>query len=461
MATTYITRTMQDGGNHQQGTFSFWVKRGLINDASDTEVMYRIHNGGDYFQIAFEDTDSLLVRQVVSSSNTFYIKTKKVFCDPTAWYHIVIAIDTTQATNVDRIKVYANGTQIPDGSLDSPGYPAQNTNLMMGEAYASSLGGNNAANYFTGIFSHFVYCDGNAYAATNFGESNSTTGQWQFKAPSGVSYGTTGWYLFKDNASLTDQSGLGNNWSSGAGTLTPTMDNPSNNYNVWDTSSFDPSGLNIQNGNLSVARNGSYLGALGTHTVWGGKWYWEVKYNQANWQCGVIGYNAQSENMSTYFMSSSGNGFPGKFDYGYSFGLTNGNSEKWNSSSSGTSWGGVSGASTGDIFQYAFDATTRAIWIGRNGTWLNSATQTEIENGTTTNAMYSSMGSSDFWWTPAVGITNNNTSEYLEANFGNGYFGTTDVTSATTDGEGEARFEYTVPTGYYALNTKNIVQFGG
>ena len=77
MATTYITRTMQDGGNHQQGTFSFWVKRGLINDTSDTEVLYRVINGSDYFQFFFEDTDSFVVRQNVSGSNTFYIKTKK------------------------------------------------------------------------------------------------------------------------------------------------------------------------------------------------------------------------------------------------------------------------------------------------------------------------------------------------------------------------------------------------
>ena len=101
------------------------------------------------------------------------------------------------------------------------------------------------------------------------------------------------------------------------------------------------------------------------------------------------------------------------------------------------------------------------MWIGKDGTWLNSATQTEIENGTTTNALFSSMGSSDMWWLPAVGLTNNTTTEKLELNWGNGYFGTTNVSSATSDANGKARFEYTVPSGFYAINTQNLNSFGG
>jgi len=114
-----------------------------------------------------------------------------------------------------------------------------------------------------------------------------------------------------------------------------------------------------------------------------------------------------------------------------------------------TSYG--TAASTGDIFMVAFDADNGAIWVGKNGTWFNSATQAEIEAGTTTNAMYSSITMDDFF---VVGATVEDSN--LQCNFGNGYFGTTAVASAGTNASGIGIFEYDVPTGYTALSTKGL-----
>ncbi len=99
----------------------------------------------------------------------------------------------------------------------------------------------------------------------------------------------------------------------------------------------------------------------------------------------------------------------------------------------------------------AFDATNGAIWVGKNGTWFNSATQSEIEAGTVTNAMYSSITMDDYFL-PAFTVEDSN----IQVNFGNGYFGTTAVSSAQNPDDGIGIFEYDVPAGYRALCTKSI-----
>ena len=191
----------------------------------------------------------------------------------------------------------------------------------------------------------------------------------------------------------------------------------------------------------------SWIGTLGSLGVDTGKWYWEVKVDANNLMHGILGETANITELST-----SNSGYIGKFSNGYAFYYQSPTARKQNNNSH-ANYG--TAPSSGDILMVAFDATNGTIWVGKNGSWFNSATQSEIENGTTSNSMCSSIPMTETFFPATCGETNH----VAKYNFGNGFFGTTAITSAGSNGNGSL-FEYDVPSGYYALNTKNINTYG-
>jgi len=444
MASTYLERTVS-AGNQQIFTYSTWVK--FSNPSGTDNALFGDDGGYPNFFVNKNSTQQFRIGATASDSSTIYdLITTQVFRDTSAWYHIVIAVDTTQATSSDRVKLYVNGEQVTSFSTET--YPSQNANICIGASgNAFRIGQFSGVWFFEGSMAHVHFIDGTAYDASAFGETDATTGIWKPKTAPSVTYGTNGFFLKFENSGAmgTDSSGNANNFTVN-GTMTQTIDTPSNvfaTFNPLDVRSSGgtsypatysdgnltaefPSGAIVNNSNSSIAFNQ-------------GKWYCEIKItNVVNTYIGIL--PKDDWNSTTWPVST----------VGYSYKATDGDKR---SSAGEVAYG--NSYTSGDIVQIAFDCDNGTLWFGKNGTWQNSATQSEIENGTTTNSAYSGLTSAKNWvffYSGTAGTPNDKAS----ANFGNGYFGTTAVSSAQNPDDGIGIFEYAVPSGYKALCTKSI-----
>ena len=215
-ATAYFNRTQGTPTNGYIWTWSGWVKRGSLGSSQ------MLFSGGAsaYAGIQVLGTDVLEIFRWSGSAYTFQINTTQVFRDPSAWYHIVVAVDGTQATAANRVKLYVNGVQVT--SFTTANYPAQNTQYEINQnataAYISRAP-SPATQYFDGYLTETNFVDGQALTSSSFGEYDTITGVWKPKKYTGT-YGTNGFYLnFSDNSASTaatigkDYSGNGNNWT--------------------------------------------------------------------------------------------------------------------------------------------------------------------------------------------------------------------------------------------------------
>ena len=226
MAATAINRDWSSAGNRLKWTYSAWIKRsGLGGDHNFFSAYVDAQN---FCEIKFQNADQIQFQNKTSNSWTAELKTNRVFRDTNAWYHIVAVWDTGNATSGNRLRLYVNGVE--ETSFGTETQPAQDYasgQIQVGNNhFIGKLG--SASGYFDGIISHVHFCDGYAYAASDFGETDATTGEWKIKTSPSVSYGTKGFWILKDGNSLTDQSPNSNNWGANTGTLTKTEDCPSN-----------------------------------------------------------------------------------------------------------------------------------------------------------------------------------------------------------------------------------------
>ena len=422
MASTGLSKTFS-AGNRKTFTWSGWVKRSKLS--SDYFALFSSGTYPDLFQFMFNtSTDELRVLNYDSAATTLELKTNAVYRDTSAWYHIVLAVDTTQATSSDRAKLYVNGEQIT--SLATATYPSQNADLEINLAQSHSVGYRvgHSDYYFDGSMAHVHFIDGTAYDADTFGETDSTTGIWKPKTAPSVTYGTNGFFLKFENSGAfgTDSSGNGNNFTVN-GTMTQTIDTPSNVFATLNPLSKVGSGT-FSNGNNTLI----YVNDTGTASTLGvskGKWYWEYKFSGAANVChaGVI----DASIIPTVNINNTGTA-------GY---YPIGNSAYKDTTQVTT---GLSGYSDGMIVGCAFDADNGDIYTWVNGVAENSG-----------NAIITGLDTTKTWLVHAgTGGTRN------DLNFGNGYFGTTAVSSAENPDDGIGIFEYDVPAGYRALCTKSI-----
>ena len=255
MATTYLTRTPSSTGNNTTATFSAWLKKDFNGNYEG--IFTSFYETGEYFEINFEVNDCLEVRCKVSSSFVLRKITNRVFRDNSSFYHIVVAIDTTDATAEDRCKIYVNGVR--ETSFSTNTNPSQNQNLYINTSSHTHRVGRDewtTPAYYDGIMSHVIWTDGTAYSPTSFGETH-TNGQWKFKAAAGLSYGTNGFYILKDSNSVTDQSGNGNNFTVSGGTLTSTKSSPDNVFCTLNYQGVRAANFTLANGNTSATYTSS------------------------------------------------------------------------------------------------------------------------------------------------------------------------------------------------------------
>ena len=445
MANSYLNKTPSSASNRKTFTFSAWVKRSTLGNSAIFTAGY---NQNNVSTLKFDANDKISLFEY--DGNTDYaVLTNRVFRDTSAWYHIVMRVDTTQGTANDRVRLYVNGVQ--ETSLTTNTQPSQNYDGLYNSNIAHYIGryGWNSDEYFTGYMSHVSFVDGQSLAPTSFGQTDSTSGIWKFKSPSGVTWGTNGFHLKMENSAAlgTDSSGQSNTFTVN-GNLKQALDTPSNVYSTANPLTFSASGYTIINGNLSINGNASntWRSLYGTLGVSSGKWYWEVKVDAIN--------SSDPNNImfgvldADQMVHTANNGNPSGLSRGYQYHGQAGN--KINNGSA-SSYGAVYTA--GDIIGIALDLDNHKIYFSKNGTYQASGVPTSGSTGTG-SAFNLATG-----YTYVPTFAQYYSAEKWSANFGNGFFGTTAITSAGSNGNGSL-FEYDVPSGYYALNTKNINTYG-
>jgi hypothetical protein len=445
---TYLTRTPASAGNRKTFTISAWFKK---NPLVVQNIMYSNVSQESVYQ--FTSTGQINYYEY-SGGYTSRLLTNAVYRDGSAWYNVVLAVDTTQATSSNRLKMYVNGEQVT--SFSAATYPSQNfESYNINNNSLQTIGANNGNDGFSGSMSHFNFIDGTAYDASAFGSTDATTGEWKINTSPSVTYGTNGFFILKDGNSVTDQSGNSNNFIVAGGILNNTEDCPSNNFATWNATdrwlgNTAGNGDFLRNGNNYFRTTSDANKALVRSTigVTSGKYYCEMKVTQIE-RAWVGICNRQVFTSSSEFWTTNNEG--GFFWYGNGGGVYNANNQ---------TTGNYGGFTNNDIVMMALDMDNYAWYLGKNGTWLNSGDPTsgasktgsvteETNFGTTPLTNYDEV----FFMAAepsAAGIAQ------VEANFGNGVFKTTAVASAGTNASGIGVFEYDVPTGYTALSTKGL-----
>ena len=454
MANTVIKHDPSTAGsNRYKYTISGWFKRTTL---ADRQMFLRFDDaGGGYFFFEFKSDDTLGFNDYDggSSGRCEYVITSKKFRDPNAYYNIILTVDSTQVSSSDRVKIWVNGEL---QSLTSNGSEVCPSNY---QTFATSgalqyVGGDGryATRYYGGVISHLHFCEGYAYDETDFGSTDSTTGEWKINTSPSVSYGTNGFFLFKDDNSLTDRSGQNNNFSTHSGTLTKTEDNPSNVFATCNPLHKDGgSAITFTNGNTTadVGSGNDWCTTPSTLGATSGKFYFEAKLTLNSNNEAYIGVANQGNltvktNVANYLGIDAD-----------SIGWYSGNGDSYynvSASSYGNSW------TTGDIVGCAIDIDNSKLYFSKNGTWQNSGDPTSGSTGTgaaySVTAPSSTNGGAYFFCGADLTGANN---VRLLANFGNGIFADNDpVASAGTNASGIGIFEYNVPAGFTALSTKGL-----
>jgi len=453
MANTYLTHTTSTPTNSDKATLSFWLKRSLLS--SGRGVFAEDTNGTNKFAFILDSSDRISIFQETGGTVDINLVTNRKFRDTSAWYHIVIAYDSSQGSASDRVKIYVNGSQ--ETSFSTSTYPSSNVDFRFNKSgIVQEIGRYEGGNYFDGLLSHINFIDGTAYAASAFGSTDTTTGEWKIKTSPSVTYGTNGFFILKDGNSVTDASTNSNNFSVAGGTLTKTEDNPSNVFatlNVLASTSTP----NFSNGNTSIYANTQNSWNQLTPATFvmpsGGKFYWEVK-NTSSSHPNYINPGFMNANYYNNLLANSG--FPGNVydaDNGFWNGMQGGGDNNTYAVYRAGTASNINISESflnGDILSFAVDLNNRKAWLGKNGTYIQSGNPSNGTNETWSSADIDA--NTDY--VPGIGHYYTNPSASF--NFGNGYFGTTAVSSAGTNASGIGIFEYDVPTGFTALSTKGL-----
>ena len=443
----YMHVTRGSAGNQKTFTISMWIKRCELGASN---YFFTVGPDGDTnFVMYFDSSDQLEVWEYKSSAYQFRLKPKHKFRDTTAWYHLCVAIDTTQATDTNRIKIYVNGTQLTE--FNTTNWPSEDYDTLMNDDRKYWLGKYTSLSlYYDGYLAEVVVLDGTAASPTSFGEFNEDSPTiWQPIDVSGLTFGTNGFYLdFEDSSNLGNDANGGTDWTeSGLAATDQATDSCTNNFAVMNSLDNYAPAATFAEGNLQITTGASNIYSFNNSTiaVSSGKWYAEVKVlTTATDNFNMIGISAESP---IYYRSSPW-GELGDSAYAYAYVGYDGDSRN---DDSDTSYG--DSYTTNDIIGIYLDLDNNKLYFSKNGTVQNSGT------GISITAPASTPTGHYFF---SVGNYHNNAAVY-SVNFGSPAFS---ISSGNTDGE-YGNFEYTTTiTGdsasktFKALNTKNLAEYG-
>jgi len=448
--TAYLNRTPASASNRKTWTWSGWIKK--ANQAfidNSNQILFGAGTLGTYgvqsSMISFSSysgtagvNNSLrFATGIWAVSGDYDAASTSNYRDPSAWMHIVVAVDSTLATASDRVKLYVNGVQL----TNMVGYAGRPTTASFDYSWAFN---NTVAHYlgyfpggggdyvpFDGYMTEINFIDGQALTLSSFGETDAATGVWKPKKYTGT-YGTNGFFLkFADNSGITaatlgkDSSGNGNNWTPNNFSVTAGAGNDSlvdtptpygtdtgvggevrGNYCTLNPLE-NPYGFTLSNGNLDIGPESAWRGTRATIGITSGKWYWEYIHTSAT-VGGGTGISTQTGYTWAQMLINQGGNYSGGWDYNY-------NGQKGNSGSYvsyGTSF------TQNDVIGVAFDA--------------DAGTLTFYKNGTSQGIAYTGLTSGPYFPTDAGAFGGSN------YNFG------------------QRAFAYTAPSGFKALCTQNL-----
>ena len=442
----YLSRTFAGAGDLDKWTFSCWYKRSAISSATQRLFGAGSNNTTIYFnttgQLAFYDA-ALDTSWAVQDSSF------RLFRDTSAWYHIVWTLDSAQAVAANRVKCYINGTQQTLTISDPSGNEAQNftTAITTAAEHFISKRPTHSTGYLDGYLAEVCFCDGQAYAASDFGEFDEDSPTiWKPKDVSGLTFGTNGFYLdFEDSANLGNDANGGTDWDeTNLAATDQATDTPTNNFCTFNPLIPNTS-ITYSEGNLQVVSTsgGDYKAAVGTIGTQSGKWYCEMKASD--------GFNGSDKGCGIYRLDNA---------YGATTGLGNYTTgTTWSYSAAGyvrTNNATTDNEATftdGDIIGIAMDLDNNKLYWAKNNTWINSG---DPESGATGTGSYAIVAG-DFYTFAATVIDDGAEDPVWQANFGSPMYANS---SDAADENGYGAFEYAPPSGYYALCTKNLAEYG-
>ena len=453
----YMHKTPDSTTNIKKWTLSLWVKLGDM--ASRECLLWASSDGGssDYVEIQFK-ADRTLNWQVKGSSGTTpsVLETTRLFRDPSAWYHLVFVWDSDNGTAGNRQRIYVNGTEETVFNTDTNPSSGDGSVILTSGVEMDLGKQHGTTHYFDGYMAEVALCDGQTYAASDFGEFDEDSPTiWKPKDISGLTFGTHGFYLdFEASDNLGNDANGGtdltevNFAAADQATDTPTNNfctlNPLDNY-------YDPATFSEGNLSITTETDGRSF-KTGTFGISKGKWYWEIFRRNANGhtELGIAG-----------MPSDAADDHLGKDAFTYAVHSDDG---QWFTNDSGSSF--VSAHNSGGTYpnhvvSIALDLDNNKFYFGINGTWENSGDPTSGATGTGAKAIAAASTTPTGLWFPAVSDKHNAYNIQLDMNFGGtSAFGATAVASANQDGNGYGNFEFAVPSGYYALCTKNLAEYG-
>ena len=447
-----LTFTPSSAGNRRTFTLSVWFKLSVQGSTGERVLLAAddgtgSNNNFDY--IAINAADKIFVYNYEGSQGYNLISTQ-LLRDPSAWYHLVVAFDTTDGTSGNRIKVYLNGNQVTD--FDTEAYPSQDFQTRFNNTNAQRISSypDQNSSYFDGYMCEYHLVDGSQLAPTSFGEFNNN-GVWVPIKYTG-SHGTNGFYLeFQQTGTSQNSSGIGadtsgndNHWAvSNLAATDITEDTCTNSFATWNPLDLDLTVTpTLSEGNTQLAQPASGGSSNCNFGVSQGKWYFEWKpTDRDNILLSIAPQNLYPAGSNLFTADKT-------------IGIYAGNPNLYQNGSSQGSLGG--GLSNDDIVMYAMDLDNNLLYIGKNGQW-NDGLGGGFDQSDFGNANgYSFNREADAFYVVGQVNGSGSSNHTVQMNFGNPPYA---VSSSNNDGK-YGNFEYSVPSGYYALCTKRLAEFG-
>ena len=462
-----LDRTFGSGGDVDKFTVSMWIKISTlasqpdaahypfiaVNSSPGSNMGFRIRNTDllQWYHYSAVDGDA---------GYKLDLRTAMLFRDPTAWYHIVGVYDSANGTEALRGRMYVNGVEAP--LTGTPVYPSSGLDGIMGGQIPHSIGGYPTSGGQSDIYvAEMNYVDGQALAPTSFGEFDDN-GVWIPKKYTG-SYGTVGFFLqFKQTGTSANSSGIGADTSgndnhftvTNLAALDVTEDTCTNNFATFSPLGRVTGTVTLSEGNCKIEGNSSAnaSGQHGTIAFTSGKWYLEMKATDSTTtQLGFLTVNTSALGDNTADGNGGMNYHFANIYYQYNNGAirvqNTGGGTLADATVSGGSNSSLGGFTDGDILMFALDMDNNRAYFGKNGTWFNSGNPA---NGTNYFSLQTDVADGVTFY---AGVDANTGTEL---NTGNPSFS---ISSGNNDGK-YGNFEYSVPSGYYAMCTKRLAEFG-
>ena len=447
-----LSRTPSSAGNLRTWTYSFWLKRTQLGINS-----YHLEakgSGDKFFILGFNENDQILFYDIYSDD---YGKVfTRRFRDTSAWYHIVLRADTTNGTAGNRMRLYVNGVQETAVTSDYGDFP-QNHDTQINKTVVHNIGYRTDINqYASGYMAETCLIDGTSLGPDSFGQLDSATGIWKPIDVSGLTFGTNGFYQeYKSSSALGADTVPGGNsidyTTSNIAAADQATDTPTNNFctlNLQVPNYVNTGGATEGGTKIPYSGVNHYGAWYGTQGFTKGKWYWEAYIPSRSGSYGLtneMGVHTMENNIlgSPYYANAFKTSYYLNFHYGYTYAWDNGTKGSKNSED------GVPAFGTGQVGSWvglAFNADDG------EATWYLDGSQTGNANLDIYD-LYDKMQEGIFA-VPFFQVYHND----LNVNFGG--YSSQAISSGNTDANGYGNFEYAPPSGYYAICSKNLAEYG-